>query len=95
MPTSNSAKKRLKQNIVRRARNRSAKSVLKSLVRKVREATDAKDVAKGEADLRVVARRLDQAASKHVIHRNAASRLKSRLSKGLKTAKQAQQVAGS
>ena len=36
---------------------------------------------------RVVAKKLDQAASKGVIHRNAAARQKSRLSKALKKAK--------
>ena len=87
MPNTKSAKKRLKQSLVRRSRNRTTKSGLKAQVRKVREAVKAGDVAKGETEFRVAAKRLDKAAAKGVIHGNAAARVKSRLSAALKTAK--------
>lgn len=88
MPTSISSKKRLRQNLKRRARNRAAKSTLKTLVKKVREDIASKDLAGGEANFRAAARKLDQVAAKRIIHPNAAARVKSRLAKALKTAKQ-------
>lgn len=92
MPTTTSAKKRLKQSIARRARNRSARAALKSVVRKARAAIAAGDLGSAEAGLRLAAKKLDQAAAGRLIHANAAARLKSRLSAGLKQAKQ--RVAG-
>lgn len=88
MPNSISAKKRLRQNLVRRARNRAQKSVLKSQVRKVREAIVAGNLEAAEAEFRLAAKRLDRAAAKNVVHANLAARVKSRLSAALKAAKQ-------
>jgi small subunit ribosomal protein S20 len=92
MPNSPGAKKRLRQNVVRRTRNRSIKSVVRSQVRKVRDAIAAGNVELGEAEFRTAAKRLDRAAAQRVIHANAAARLKSRLSAHIKAAKQ--QTAG-
>ncbi len=86
MPNIKSAEKRLRQSIVRRTKNRAVKHDLKTRMRKVVTALSAgsQDVAK---DLfRVTAKKLDQAAAKGVIHRNAAARHKSRLAAKLKTA---------
>ena len=88
MPNTKSSKKRHRQNLVRRARNRSTKSVVKTQVRKVREAIAAGDVKTGEAEFRLVAKRLDKAAAARVVHTNRAARVKSRLSAALKAAKQ-------
>ena len=87
MPNSNSAKKRLRQNEIRRGRNRAAKSAIKTQIRKVREAVVAGDVAKGETEFRVVAKRVDKAAAAGIVHANLAARVKSRLSAALKAAK--------
>jgi len=87
MPTTKSGKKRLRQSLERRAANRAVKSAVKTQVRKVREAVDAGDVAKAEAELRLAAKRLDRAGIKRVIHPNAAARTKSRLSHLIKAAK--------
>jgi small subunit ribosomal protein S20 len=87
MPNIKSAKKRLRQNIKRRTRNRSVKSSLKTQMRKVREAAAAKDLPQGESEFRLAVKKLDKAATHGVIHRNTAARLKSRLSARLKTAK--------
>lgn len=87
MPNTRSAKKRLRQNVVRRARNRAAKSVLKTELRKVREAVAEGNVQQAEADLRVAAKTLDRAGSRNIIHRNKAARTKSRLQKLIKKAK--------
>jgi small subunit ribosomal protein S20 len=86
MPTTKSAKKRLRQSLERRARNRAARSALKTQSRKVRELAASGDAAQGNAELRVMAKKLDKAAARKVIHPNTAARLKSRLSKRLKAA---------
>ena len=89
MPNTESAKKRHRQSLVRRARNRAAKSTIKSQVRKVRELIAAGDVAAGETEFRLAAKKLDKAAAAHIVHVNLAARTKSRLSAALKSAKQA------
>jgi len=80
MPHSASAKKRHKQNLRNRERNRAAKSELKSHVRKVLSAIDAGDITQAREALRTVASSADKAAASHKIHRNKAARIKSRLS---------------
>jgi small subunit ribosomal protein S20 len=87
MPNSASAKKRLRQSIDRRAHNRTIKSTLRTQIRKVRTAILAGDVATSEKEFILATKKLDQAASKKVIHDNQASRLKSRLSAAIKKIK--------
>jgi len=87
MPNTPSAKKRLKQNVERRARNRSAKTAIRNLTRTVRESIEAKDVAKSEEAFGKLVSKLDRASSAKVIHANAAARTKSRLTKAIKTIK--------
>jgi small subunit ribosomal protein S20 len=87
MPNTPSAKKRLRQSIERRAKNRSTKTALRTLTRKIRESITAKDVAKCEADFGTLVKKIDRASSKKVLHANAAARTKSRLSKAIKAIK--------
>ncbi len=87
MPNIKSAKKRLKQSLVHRDRNRSAKRAIHTECKKVIAAATAGNVEQAETELRTAAKKLDQAAAKHVIHRNAAARVKSRLSARVKAAK--------
>ena len=87
MPNSVSAKKRLRQNERLRLRNRATKRSVRTQLRRVHEAIAEGDYAKGDAEFRVAVKKLDKAASKHIIHRNAAARTKSRLSAKLKVAK--------
>lgn len=84
MPNSESAKKRLRQNEVRRLRNRSTKSGVRTQIRKVRTAIAAGNVEESETEYRTAVKKLDRAASKGIIHANAAARTKSRLSKAIK-----------
>jgi small subunit ribosomal protein S20 len=70
----------MRQNEKRRLRNRSAKSALRTLVKKVRDAAATNDSQAAQSALQVAVKRLDQAAAKKFIHRNKAARLKSRLS---------------
>lgn len=88
MPTTSSAKKRHRQSLERRAKNRATKSALKTQIKKLREAAKSGDAAKAEAEFRLVAKKLDRAGTKRVIHPNVASRTKSRLSHFLKASKQ-------
>ncbi len=87
MPNTKSAKKRLRQNEVRRLRNRSARTTLRSHLRLVREAVKAGDIEKAEEQYRTVAKHLDRAGTRNLIHRNAAARTKSRLQKFIRLAK--------
>ena len=89
MPNTKSAKKRLKQSIARRARNRAVTGAVKTQIKKVRSAISAGDLTLGAEEGRIAAKKLDQAAAKGSIHRNAAARRKSRLSAALKKAKAA------
>ncbi len=89
MPNTRSAKKRLRQNIVRRARNRASKQALRTQCRKIREAVKEGDLDRAEAEFRTAAKKLDRAGARNIIHRNAAARTKSRLSSAIRVAKQA------
>ncbi len=79
MPNTKSAKKRLRQNHVRRARNRANKASLRTSLRKIRSAVEAGDLSQTQELLPKLQKQIDQTAAKGVIHPNAAARLKSRL----------------
>ena len=86
MAHSLSAKKRIRQNIKRRGRNRWRKRQVKVAVRDFDEALRAGDAAKAAEQLTVVYKRLDMVAAKGTIHKNAAARKKSRLTRRLNEA---------
>ena len=88
MPNTESAKKRMRQNEVRRLRNRAVKSAIKTQVRKLADAIEGGNLEQSQTEYRSMTKRVDKAAAKGVIHRNAAGRLKSRLSARLKKVKQ-------
>jgi small subunit ribosomal protein S20 len=76
--------KRNRQNEKRRLRNKSVKSSLKTAIRKFHESAAAgADVEATTALLREATRKLDQAASKGVIHANQAANRKSAIAKRL------------
>ena len=81
MPNSRSAKKSLRKSLKRRTINRSQRSTLRTTVKRVRLAADAGDAEGAESALRIATKKLDQAAAKHLIHKNAAARTKSRLAR--------------
>jgi len=87
MPSTKSASKRLRQNLVRRARNRVIKREVRTQVRKVREAVEAGNAELAESEFRLAAKKLDRAGARNIIHRNAAARVKSRLSAAIRTVK--------
>ncbi len=58
---------------------------MRTQLRRVREAVEAGDSEKAQAEFRAASKRLDQAAAKNLIHKNAAARSKSRLSQMVKS----------
>jgi small subunit ribosomal protein S20 len=87
MPNSASAKKDLRQNQTRRLQNKMVRSRLRKQLSKVREKVNAGDFEGAEAEFRIAVKKLDQAGAKHLIHKNAADRSKSRMSNMIKKAK--------
>ena len=86
MPNIASAKKRMRQDAKRRLRNRAAKSVMKCEVKKFAVALETGDAEAKQQGLRAAVRALDKAVTRGVLHKNAASRSKSRLAAKLKKA---------
>jgi len=78
-----SAQKRVRQNEKRRARNRARKEEIKSQIKGFDGALLKGDVAAAETALRTTVSVLDKVASKNTIHKKAASRKRSRLTKQL------------
>ena len=89
MPNIKSAKKRHRQSLERRARNRSAKSQLKTALKKLRESVDAKKFDEAKTQYSEYCKMLDQTAAKKIIHVNNGGRTKSRLSSMIKKASMA------
>ena len=75
--------KRNRQNAARYLRNKSTRSYLKTKIKRFETALAAGEDAAATDAYRVVARELDRAASKGVIHRNKAANKKSRLARRL------------
>ncbi|MCA9035746.1 MAG: 30S ribosomal protein S20 [Planctomycetaceae bacterium] len=80
MPNSKSAEKSLRQSLVRRDRNRTQRSALRTRLKNFRSFL-AGSPSQEDADKQfsLVVKALDQAAAKDLIHKNTASRTKSRL----------------
>ena len=79
-----SAKKRARQAVKRNARNSSARSMLRTAIKKVVNAIAAKDKAAAEAAYKSAEPVMDRYASRGLIHKNKASRHKSRLTGHIK-----------
>ena len=86
MAHSLSAKKRVRQNIKRRARNRHRKEVIKDSVKGFTAALSSGDLSKAATALNDAVKRLDKVAAKGTIHKNTAARKRSRLAKRLNAA---------
>ncbi|MFQ3622849.1 MAG: 30S ribosomal protein S20 [Acetobacteraceae bacterium] len=84
MANTASAKKRIRQTEKRTARNRAGRSRLRTFTKKVEEAMASGSEDQARAALRALTPELMRAASKGLIHRNAAARKLSRLSKRVK-----------
>jgi small subunit ribosomal protein S20 len=73
--------KRNRQNEKARLRNKSVKSSLKTVIRKLNEASESGNTETATTLLRDASRQLDKAVSKGVIHKNQAANRKSAIAK--------------
>lgn len=80
MPIIKSAIKKVRKDKTRTARNKKRELALRALIKKAR-------TTKSSKDLQAAFSALDKAAKVNLIHKNKASRLKSRLSKGISVSK--------
>lgn len=79
MAKQSSAEKRHRQSEERRLRNKTAKSAVRTSVKRFVANVQKKDTAEAEAALKDMIKKLDNAAGKGIIKKNAASRKKSRM----------------
>jgi small subunit ribosomal protein S20 len=85
MPNIKSAIKRVKTSEARKAQNIAVKSNMRTAVKKVEAAVVLNDANAATGAFAGAASKLDKAAAKGLIHKNAAARKKSRLMKKLNT----------
>ncbi len=84
MANTRSAKKQARQNQKRRLKNLARRSAIKTSVKKFNAAIEeGADTTSLKTLLSTIAAQLSRAKSKHVMHKNTASRKLSRLSKKL------------
>ena len=80
MAHSLSAKKRVRQNASSRSRNKWRKTQFRTAIKSYREAVLHGTVEESETQLKGLYKLLDQVAAAGALHKNTASRYKSRLS---------------
>ena len=80
MATHASALKAHRQSLVNRERNRKFRSNLRTTLKQIRLVLAGKDKTAAKKQLSAAISVIDKMAAKGIIHRNAASRYKSRLS---------------
>lgn len=81
MPTIKSSKKRLRQRKKRQATNKKRKQQLKSVVKKIENLLDQGEHEQARDLIPELMRKADQAVAKGPLHKNKASRIKSKLMK--------------
>lgn len=81
MARSISSQKRQRQNTKRAAINTARRTLIKSRIRKVRDALTAKDAGAAREAMREAVKVLDRNADRGTVHPNTAARRKSRLAK--------------
>ena len=79
-----SARKRARQSEKQRRHNASLRSELRSAIKSVIKAVDAGDKTVAQTIYRSATSRIDSIADKNIIHKNKASRHKSRLAAAIK-----------
>jgi small subunit ribosomal protein S20 len=84
MANSAQARKRARQAELTRQHNASLKSMLRTAVKKVRKAIAAGDKAAAAAEFKASQAVIDRIADKKIVHKNTASRTKSRLAHSLR-----------
>jgi small subunit ribosomal protein S20 len=92
LPNIKSAIKRNKQNEKRRLRNRYFLGRARTYVKQARQAIESEDLDKARAATQQAISALDKAAEKGIVHKNNASRRKSRLMKRLVSLEKTQEA---
>lgn len=78
------ARKRARQSVARNKHNSSMRSMLRTSIKRVRQAIDAGDKAAATEVLQKATSIIDRVADKKIIHKNKAARHKSRLASAVK-----------
>ena len=86
MANSPQAKKRARQAETHRQHNISIRSMLRTLRKKVLEAIESKDQTLANASQRELTKQIDRQATRGLIHKNQAARIKSKTNKRVKEA---------
>lgn len=81
MANHQSAKKRIRQNVKRRAINRSNRSSLRTQIKKLRAALAEGNKAAAQEQLQPTISIIDKMVNKNILHRNTAARYKARLTR--------------
>ena len=89
MASTNSSKKRIRQNIKRRALNRWRLRTMRTAIKGFQQSLAAGNAEEATQACREASKVIDRSAQKGVIHRNQAARRKSRMNKALKAMKSA------
>jgi small subunit ribosomal protein S20 len=90
-----SAKKRIRQNIKERARNRARKDSIRTQTKNFLSALAKGDFKAAAVELTKTVVRLDKVAAKHTIHKKTAARKRSRLTRRLNALRAAVPAAAS
>jgi small subunit ribosomal protein S20 len=85
LPQRRCAIKALRQNKVRHHHNQVIKNDLKKTIKKFLVAIKDKNKTEAEADLKLIHKKFDKLAKRHLLHANTVSRRKSRFSRILKS----------
>ncbi|OXR48456.1 MULTISPECIES: 30S ribosomal protein S20 [unclassified Pusillimonas] len=78
------ARKRARQSVALNKHNSSLRSMLRTSIKRVRQAIEAGDKAAATEVLRKTSSIIDRVADKNIIHKNKAARHKSRLAAAVK-----------
>ena len=84
MANTDSARKRIRQNIVRTARNQARKARMRTFIKKVEAAIASGDRGAANEALRVAQPEMQRAAGKGVAHKNTVARKLSRMTARIK-----------
>jgi len=78
------ARKRARQSVERNKHNSSLRSMLRTAIKRVRQAVEAGDQTAANDVFRKATSVIDRVADKNIIHKNKAARHKSRLAAAIK-----------
>lgn len=83
MPNIKSAKKRVKVIKAKTLKNKMFKTQLRTIIKKYAAAVDSGNKTEATANYRLVVKKVDQAVSRNIMHKNTAARRKSQFTRKL------------